>query len=184
MADTPGFDEIWTHYRSALKAFLLARVANPAYADDLLQDILLASHRSLPALNSGNNLRTWLFTIARNTITDHYRRAARADRVHPDDLWYDEDDPEVRTDLERCVLPFIKALPTEQARLLHTIEIEGQSQKEVAKTMGIPYSTLKSRVGKARDNLRNLFDRCCHFELDRNGKPVDYSSRSSTCGNC
>lgn len=177
-------EEIWSEYRAAIKAFLHARVANPADVDDLLQEILIKTHRSLTTLNERESLKAWLFRTARNATTDFYRRQGRGRNLHPDDLWYGDDDVDSQHQLERCVIPFIAGLPEDAARLLTAVDIEGQSQKDYAQRRGIRYSTLKSRVRNARRDLRKLFDDCCHLSLDSRGAVIEYRPKSGRCENC
>lgn len=80
--------------------------------------------------------------------------------------------------------PFISALPPAKARLLTVVDLEGQSQKDYAAQNGISYSTLKSRVQSARDDLRGLFDDCCNLTLDARGSVAEVQPKSGRCKNC
>ncbi len=177
-------DIIWNDYRGALRAFLRSRVSDPDDVDDLLQDILVKTHRELPNLRDDERLKSWLFSIARNTTTDFYRKRAKARDLHPDDLWHHGQEEAAASGLERCVLPFIASLQDEDAELLRAIDIEGMPQKDYARQHGISYSTLKSRVQSARRKLRKRFQRCCDFELDQNGALMDFHPKAKNCTNC
>ena len=179
-----SLEEVWTEYRFALRAFLLKRVADPDDVDDLLQEVLIRTHRGLPKLRDPENLRSWLFRISRNVTTDFYRRRGGRTNVHPDDLWYGKNEPETLTQLENCVLPFLNGLPDAEANLLRAIDLGDVSQKDYAASHGISYSTLKSRVQSARRDLRKKFDDCCSMELDAQGQLVDYRPKSDRCGDC
>jgi len=176
---------IWTDYRQSLSAYLRSRVTNPADAEDLLQDILLKTHQALPSLDAGTALRPWLFRIARNALTDHYRKTGRRQEVLlPEDLAAEVEERDPLEGLENCLTPFLDGLPDESRSLLTAIEVGGRSQRDIAEDKGLAYSTLKSRVQKARDDMRGLFDKCCKFSLSADGRVVDYSSRSASCKNC
>lgn len=177
-------DTIWADYHGRLRAFLRARVANPADVDDLLQDILLKVGSSLNQLEDQTKLHAWLFQTAQRTIIDHYRKSAQVRRIDPDDLWYRQDDQELTQSLERCVEPFLQALSPKDAELLSAIDLEGIAQKAYAEQHGIPYSTLKSRVSKARANLRDLFETCCTFSRDTRGNLKDFDQKSGGCKEC
>ncbi|MEX0284936.1 MAG: RNA polymerase sigma factor SigZ [Paracoccaceae bacterium] len=177
-------DTIWTQYHDRLASFLRKKVANSADVDDLLQDISIRVINGLPGLRDKAKLQPWLFQTANNAIIDHYRSRARRAAPDPDDLWYTQEDPDVRRDLEQCVEPFIRALPSDMANLLTAIDLNGQSQKAYADTLGLPYSTLKSQVHKARSELRVLFEDCCAFQRDSRGHVINYNVKSDTCKNC
>lgn len=176
-------EEIWAEYRSALKAFLHSKIADTADVDDVLQDILIKTHKNMGQIRSKDSIKSWLFQVANNSIIDFYRRAGRRKELKEDDLWFGEDEADIKVELSHCIEPFIHSLPEKSAELLTAIDINGESQKEYAESLGISYSTLKSRVQKARTDLRGLFDDCCHMKLDAQGNLMDYE-RKEGCGDC
>ena len=179
-------ETLWAEYRSGLQAFLRSKVSDPTEAEDLLQDILIKTHQHLPSLQSETSVKPWLYQIARRTIVDFYRHSGRQPDLKHETLWYEDDDPtaSLEQSLSRCVLPFIQALNNDQAELLTAIDINGESQKTAAERLGLSYSTLKSRVQKARQNLRNLFENCCQLSFDKHGNVIDCDSSNGHCDNC
>ncbi len=179
-----NIEEVWSEYRLRIKAFLHSKVSNPADADDLLQEISIKVFNGLSSIEDTSKVQPWLFQTAHRTIVDFYRKSARAGNINADDLWYVEDDPETLHELERCVEPFINALPPEAAKMLMTIDIDGVSQKDYAEAQGLAYSTLKSRLQKGRSDLRALFENCCDMSVDARGNIADYQSKSAGCEKC
>lgn len=182
-----NIEQVWQAYGENLKALLHAKIANPADADDLLQEILLKTHQQIGTLQARDKLKPWLMRLANNTVIDFYRKRGRQPSVEADDLWYGnlETEPErAQASLSDCILPFIDALPPETAQLLRAIDIEGRVQKSYAEELGISYSALKSRVQRGRVQLRNLFENCCHLELDGKGNVMDYNPKAVGCRRC
>ncbi len=175
---------IWQEYRISLKRFLQSRVSNPADVDELLQDILLKSYRSLATLDSQDSIKSWVFQIAHNVIVDFYRKKGKANNIKADDLWYEEESPDIKQDLIGCIAPFINGLPADMAELLTEIDLNNVKQKDYAASKGISYSTLKSRVQKGRAQLRSLFEDCCHLSLDKDGNIIDYQQKENNCNRC
>ena len=70
-------DPVWVELRSRLRSFVAGRVADQAVHDDLVQEILLRLHSSLPRLRDTDRLDAFAYQIARNAIIDHYRRPDR-----------------------------------------------------------------------------------------------------------
>jgi len=64
-----------------------------------------------------------------------------------------------------------------QKAALYLTEYEGMTQKDLAGRLGISVSEAKSRVQRARARLKALLLDCCHFELDRRGKVINYYGR-------
>lgn len=175
-------EKIWLEYRSLLKAFLHSKVSNDSDVDDLLQDILIKSYENLGKLKSGDKIKPWIFQIANHSIIDFYRKNGRNKALTEDDLWYEDEGLDAKAELSHCIDPFVNALPESSSKLLMATDINGESQKALAQSMGISYSTLKSRVQKARVELRNLFDECCHMKLDAQGNIMDYELRENKRG--
>lgn len=169
---------IWKEYQNALKRFLHSKISNPADVEDLLQEILIKIYTNLDQLRDQRSIKAWLFQIANHTIIDFYRKSGRQSEVNIENTWYQNDEAnEVKAALLSCMVPFIEALPEEQASLITAIDINEGSQKEYAEKEGISYSTLKSRVQKSRSSLKNIFDNCCHFTMDSYGNVCDYNRK-------
>ena len=176
-------ETIWKAYSASLRGFLRTKLSNDADIDDLLQDILLKTHLNLGTIENHENIRAWLYKVAKNAVIDHYRKNGRAKELNKSDLWYDESSEEDHIFAE-CLLPFINALPEDSAKLLTAVDINGKAQKEIATEQGISYSTLKSRVQKARNDLKGLFAQCCDLSLDGRGNIVDYHPKNKHCNPC
>lgn len=175
---------VWKEYRVSLKVFLHSNVSNPADVDDLLQDILIKTYQNLSHVKDIKKIKPWLFQVASHAIIDFYRKQAKSNNVTIDDLWYHEDDVSVDAQLSQCIIPFIQALPADDAQMLTAIDIEGLSQKQFAEKMGMKYSTLKSRVQKSRGKLKTLFQECCELSLDSTGSIIDFQSKGKSCNKC
>ncbi|WP_109311240.1 RNA polymerase sigma factor SigZ [Ruegeria sp. AU67] len=182
--ETPDLEGVWSEYRASLTAFLRSKISNRDDVDDLLQEILLKTHKSIGRLDKAESLKSWLFQISNNTIIDFYRSKGRSDAVIPEDLWYENRDYDDTHVLEGCVAPFIEALPAEMRRLLTRVDLQDTSQKDYAEELGISYSTLKSQVQASRRYLHKLFNDCCDFSLDAQGNIADYHRKPNGCDGC
>ncbi|MGB0834703.1 MAG: RNA polymerase sigma factor SigZ [Psychrobium sp.] len=176
-----NLQQLWQEYQSALRSFLLLKVANGADVEDILQEVLIKTHHNLGEVHHQSKIKPWLFQIANNAVIDFYRKRGSKKQRENDVTWYDEDVSDVIDSFTACLEPFIKQLPEQQRQLLMAIELEGISQKNYAEQNGISYSTLKSRVKKAREMLKKQFDDCCHFEFDKNGNVIDYQRKGASC---
>lgn len=179
-----SIEDVWNEYRASIRTFLHSKISDSDEIDDLLQEILIKTHKNLQSLKSEKSIKAWLFQIANHTIIDFYRKRSKTKTVSAEELWYGQETHQAQQELSRCVEPFIKALPKASAELLTEIELNGMSQKEFANTLGISYSTLKSRVQKGRRQLQGLFEDCCHLSLDKNGSIIDFDPKSDICDNC
>ncbi|MEX0300035.1 MAG: RNA polymerase sigma factor SigZ [Kordiimonas sp.] len=184
MAEIMNIELIWDQYRASLKAFLHSKISNSADVEDLLQEILIKSHNNLSSVKSEDSFKSWLFQIAKNTIIDFYRQKGKAKDIGPEDLWYGDNKEETQHVLSKCVEPFIRALPEDSSALLLAVDIQGKAQKQYAADIGISYSTLKSRVQKARRQLHAVFDDCCHLSVDARGNIIGFTPKAPDCKPC
>lgn len=177
-----SIEDVWTEYEQALRAFLNTR-AHPADIDDILQLTLLKAHSSLKRLDHKESLKSWLFSITKNTAIDFYRSRQKDRSFSVQDLWYEEE-REPPHDFEKCVLPFLANLSKIDQEVLNFVDIEGRSQKEYAEGFSVNYSTAKSRLKSARLRLKNQFERCCDFSLDPFGNAINIKPQKGNCKNC
>ena len=164
--------DLWNEFAAPLRAFLRARTANAADAEDLLQTVFLRIHQQLPKLKDPTKLQGWVYRIARNVVIDHYRTRRTASPLIVD---VEATDPSGRdiVDLTPSLRRFISELPVEYREPLVRHEFQGMELKDVALELGLSLTATKSRVQRARQKLREMLDRCCRFEFDRRGRVIE-----------
>lgn len=177
--------DVWSAFSQRLQAVIRARVADPADADDILQDVFLKVHLRLDTLEDESRLAPWLFQITRNAIADYYRGRRQFVEL-PDEYAATSaaDEDEAASQLASGLRAMIGSLPPTYQEALRLAEIEGLSQKEVAERLDLSYSGAKSRVQRGRRLLREALVNCCHIELDRRGGIIDYVPRDRLCQEC
>lgn len=181
-----NIEEIWNDYGNLLRGFLLSRVKNSDDAEDLLQEILIKTHKNMGSLKDPKKLKSWLFQIARNTLIDYYRKPYNSLSVESQLSERQEERPDeqeaMRQELSQCIKPFIKNLPEKYGEVVDAIDIQGASQKELAKELGLSYSAVKSRAQRGRQKLKELFQECCTYKMDVRGNIMEYEVKSDCCG--
>ncbi len=182
---TLDIQQVWRDYGDRLRRFLVSKVASPDDAEDLLQEVLIKTHRHLPTLNDPKKFQAWLFQIARNTLTDYYRKrhAPVSDQSLPEPAALEnmENSGRVRQELSRCLQPFLKQLPKNYRAVVEAVDLKGQSQKALAEEWGLSHSAVKSRVQRGRNMLKDLFHACCTYQLDARGNIIDYEGKKDCC---
>ena len=179
--------QLWQEYEDRLRQFLLSRVKNPADVDDLLQEILIKTYQHLNTVKEPEKLLSWLFQIARNTLIDYYRKSrvetSRQDIVKGAMLTDEEPEQyeQIRQELTNCIRPFLNQLPEKYREAIEMVDLQGSSQKELAKKLGLSHSAVKSRVQRGRSMLKAKFEECCRCELDVRGNVVDYEVKLNGC---
>ena len=189
--ERPGADaeQLWEAFSQDLRGYIARRVRRPEDAEDILQTVYLRIQAKLPTLRHGERLLGWIYTVARNAITDHYRLASHRRELPVDDFLGpldptqdDEDDEQTaEAELATCLQPMLAQLPPEQRTALELVELRGVSQVEAARLAGVSISGMKSRVQRGRVRLRELLLTCCSVSQDVRGRVQEFEPRASDC---
>lgn len=176
----------WHELGDRLRVYVGRRV-NPGDADDVVQSVMVKLLERRAEIDA-DSVRAWLFTVTRNAVAEYYRQHRPSvdldtfgDVPETDDV-----DPADRTigNLSDCLDPMLRMLAQSDAELLRRIDLQGEAQTELAASLGIPLSTLKSRVQRARTKLRSAFDQCCAIDLGRNGAPIAFERGAACAPSC
>jgi RNA polymerase sigma factor (sigma-70 family) len=170
--------EVVKRERSRLSNFIRRRVPDPLDAEDILQDVFYRLVEANRLLMPIEHITGWLFRVARNRITDLFRKKepenfsdlAVADdddeMLRFEDLLPSPDDGPEALFARNVLLEDMKAalaeLPQEQREVFLAHEIEGRSFKEIAEKSGVSVNTLLSRkryaVLQLRERLQQAYD--------------------------
>ena len=170
--------ELLNREQSRLRNFIRRRVPDPRDAEDILQDVFYKLVEANRLLMPIEHVTGWLFRVARNRITDLFRKKKPerfADTVMTDEdgaMLHIEDllpSPDAGPDAlyARSMLldeleSALDELPEEQREVFIAHEMEGRSFKELAVETGININTLLSRkryaVLNLRERLQNIYD--------------------------
>lgn len=168
-------DKVYKEFHKPLFYFFRKRVPGLFIAEDILQDVFIKAHLNIDKVNDQTKVKRWLFQIARNSIVDYYRSERKKETIIEEiedrDTSYEED---AYKKLQASVLEMIKQLPFKYGQALFHVDYRGYKQKELAQKLNISYSCAKVRVQRARKLMKEIYEKCCHFEYDINGKVIDY----------
>ena len=186
--EADNLEAIYRRFHHELMGFVERRVGDPEQAEDIVQEIFVRIQRSLSQLETVGNVRAWLYRITRNAVIDHYRtrRQEQLSSVDPaDDPPAEEADfteHEVRAPLVASLGRMLEELPEKYRVALELHELEGLTQEAVARRLSLSVPGAKSRIQRARKQLREEFLACCRFELDPRGGIVNYEPHEGCCG--
>jgi RNA polymerase sigma-70 factor (ECF subfamily) len=181
----PELEASWTDTVEGLRVFVASRVDDKELAADITQDVIVRSIAS-GALARVDNPAAWLYRSARNAVIDHYRTRRQHASLDGLDAWPAQDVDDVPNDatreLSRCLQPMLDQLPSAAREALVRVDVDGQTQQRAARELGLSLSGMKSRVQRARRDLRDLLERCCSVDVDRRGGVSDYQPAGGGCG--
>ena len=142
-------------YGPELRAYASRRLRNRTLAEDLVQETFLRAWRASELFDATRGTtRTWLFAILRNVISDFAR--ARARQPHTSKT---KTDPETADNNKEIVwsLAFqdaLQHLTLEHREVIYPGHLRDRSHNEIARILGVPIGTVRSRLFYARKSLR------------------------------
>jgi RNA polymerase sigma factor (sigma-70 family) len=163
---------------SRLRNFIRRRVADPGDAEDILQDVFYRLVEANRLLMPIDHVTGWLFRVARNRITDLFRKKqpenfsdtalqdAEGEKLQIEDLLPSPDAGPEALYLRQVLLDELELaldeLPEDQREVFVAHELEGRSFKELAAETGVSVNTLLSRKRYAvlhlRSRLQSIYD--------------------------
>jgi RNA polymerase sigma-70 factor (ECF subfamily) len=175
-----------------LLAYIRRRVATLDDAEDILQDVFVRIHANLGKLDSTRSVTAWVYSIARNAVTDHHRKKAADARTvnriaEGAAESFDEDDinDQATKEFSHCIEPLLGEVPQPYREAIELTELGGMTRKDAARQLGLSVSGMKARVQRGRDKLKDVLLDCCNVEFDHRGGLLDYDRRTeSNCDDC
>ena len=189
--DTSGLDPaaLWASFRPPLRGFLARRVPPGVDPDDLVQEVFLRVIQHLGSLRSSDRPEAWLFQIARNALRDalraRLRRDGRTDALDGDlpaqiDVTADE---AAEAELAPCLTGMVERLAEPYRTAITLTSLQGMTQADAARRLGLSISGMKSRVQRGREQLRRMLVTCCAIAVDVRGGVADFHLRETgACG--
>jgi RNA polymerase sigma-70 factor (ECF subfamily) len=156
--DRQAYEDLLTRVSGLVRGFVRRRVGDAAWADDVVQECLVALHRARHTYDPTRPFAPWLFAIAQNRLVDALRVAKRRvlRELQPDSVWPtlarkpEQERDAMRADLRREVA----ALPDKQRVVIELLKFEELSVREVASRLGMSEANVKVTAHRGYRALR------------------------------
>jgi len=168
--DIPAFDQLVRRWDRKIQGVIYRLVGNHDEARDLSQEAFLKAYRALGTFKKEARFSSWLYQIAINATRDRLRRRRRRTDLSLDDV-EEKGESSLRdgapsaldliesSDLSRVVAAAMAALPEEQREVVILKEYQGLTFPEIAETLDVPLSTVKTRLYRGLGQLRIRLER-------------------------
>lgn len=165
--DVAAFNELLGANEKKMYAVCLRMCANHEDAQDCLQEAMLRVYRAINSFKGQSSFSTWLYRVTMNTCLDELRRRKNKQSTSLDGLldagWSPTDEmdtPEhhaVKAEKRREIQKTISELPDDMRSAVVLRDIHGFSYEEISDMLGTNVGTVKSRISRGREKLREKF---------------------------
>lgn len=163
-----AFSILYKQYNKTVWFYIFNIVKNSDVADDLTSIVFTKVYEKIKSYVSHISFEMWLKTIAINTAIDYIRKTKKEqlnnyidDEENTIQLGGTEKSPEESLILQQNVETIMKCIPLlrKKYRDLINAKLEGKTYNQIAEQLAIPESTVKTCLNKARERLRELYNK-------------------------
>ena len=164
--EAAAFEELVRTYQHRVFGIALRMLGNAAEAEEIAQEAFLRAYRALAEFRGDAKLSTWLYAIASRLCLNRLASGERSMIRQGEDsvmrLPHDAGGPDAvleQTELEAALHRAIAELPDERRIVVVLRDLEGLSYEEIAAALDLPTGTVRSRLHRARLDLKDKLER-------------------------
>ncbi|MFY2763149.1 RNA polymerase sigma factor [Arenimonas sp. MALMAid1274] len=156
LGERAAFEPLVMRWAGPLRRHVLRVTGDPEAADELTQDIWLRVVQGIGRLRQPEQFRSWLFGIAHRVLMDRFRQhyASRHDAADVFDQMAEPGDGAGRLEATLDVERHLHRLPMVEREVITLFHLDELPLADVAQALGVPVGTVKSRLFRARQLLR------------------------------
>ncbi|HXY49090.1 MAG TPA: RNA polymerase sigma factor [Terriglobales bacterium] len=185
MAETADAGALFKSYHDRIYRYIVWLVKDPAEAEDLTQETFLRVYRGGDSLRDPQAVRGWLYRIATNVCLDRLRQ--RKGQVSLEGSSGEEGRDQIETlsspspspveiterkETSACVQRCLDFIPDKYRAVILLREVHSLTAVEIADLLGVPVTTVKIRLHRARRMLQQVMERGCAVSRDIQGVPT------------
>lgn len=185
-------DVDWAKLREILYKYIRSRVNSKEDAEDILQESLIKIYKNLYEVKDNEKIKSWIYTITKNTLIDFYRKQGKSEEfleqyLSEQDQYtkdFSSETFDVHKELGFCLRNMIDSLPIKYRKALILTEFNNLTQKDMAARLNLSVSGAKSRVQRGRKLLKDMMVSCCILKKDCYGNVINYKHKNKKCDFC
>ena len=157
--DKSAFQILVKRHKEKVRNIIYLTMNNSALVDDIAQDVFVTIYRNLKNFRFESQFTTWLYRITVNKCKDYLRRMNVRKIFSPLDEGIEASEyssPVENRDVSKIVTEAISKLPVKLRMPLILKDIEGFSYQEISETLNCEMGTVKSRIFRGREKLKEI----------------------------
>jgi len=157
--DKFAFPILVKRHKEKVRNIIYITMNNSALVDDIAQDVFITVFRNLKHFRFESQFTTWLYRITVNRCKDYLRRINVRKIFSPIEDGYNVSEystPVENNDISKIVMDAISKLPVKLRMPLILKDIEGFSYQEISETLKCEMGTVKSRIFRGREKLKEI----------------------------
>lgn len=177
--DRMAFEELMDGYFKRIYSIAYRMSGNADDASDMTQEVMLKLYRNIKSFGGKSRFSTWVYRVATNTCLDELKKLRRHTSYSIDseletsdgsmtvEIEDDSPTPEQKaenSELKALVAKALNKLGDEHRAVLVLRDIQGLSYDEIAKILACSEGTVKSRISRARANLKKILEKDFAFD--------------------
>ena len=153
------FEMLLGQVKKSVEYFVKCKISPIEDAQDILQETYLTAYQRFDQLKDRNAFKAWILSIARNKCNDHFRQKAAVLEIPLEDAEeYSADDGRMGIVEVLAVREHLEKLADKEKEILYLYFWKQMPQEEIAKKLGIPVGTVKSRLYVAKQKFRESYE--------------------------
>jgi RNA polymerase sigma-70 factor (ECF subfamily) len=157
--DKSAFQVLVKRHKEKVRNIVYLTMNNSALVDDIAQEVFITVYRNLKNFRFESQFTTWLYRITVNRCKDYLRRMNVRKIFSPLDESFEVSEystPVENNDISKIVMDAIAKLPAKLRMPLILKDIEGFSYQEISETLNCEMGTVKSRIFRGREKLKEI----------------------------
>lgn len=158
--DEHGFEEMYHEYFPKIYNYIFYRVLSREETEDMVSDVFFKVARNAASFDPGKaSFSTWIYNIAKNTLTDHYRRKTlrivpMEEMVREPSVDFESQLEEITSEKRKAVFKELILLKETERQIIYYKYFEGYTNRRIAELLGMNESTVGTVLSRALKKLR------------------------------
>jgi len=162
--ETALYEQLVRRYQRLVASVAYKMGIRDADLEDMVSEVLIKAYRNLHRYRPEHAFSTWLYRLTSNRVLDELRARRRGGRSEPLDERHADPGPPTdcaveAADRAQVVATALGLLPDEYRAPLVLLHMEGRKVSEIAYVLGLPEGTVKTRLARGRERLRQILER-------------------------